>query len=537
MNSFKQSSFTCSNCKKPFLFIILLNKKKIYKHCRQCGKDLYSSIDRSLSSDIYNDTTFDYFCSTCNEHYQFAQNHMNHNTITLQKKIDIKTIRDNLNKRNLILSLLEKQKQTVISEILNQINEVESAYEKNILIQKDIYYCIDTLIKGYESNKSNYYLTTNLLNNIHFNKNINFESIGKSIYSCIYALKSFSIIERNRTENSFKKIIYKVNNAKNNQIALKKSKQIIVEYRKWTLENDCYYKGEIQNNIINGFGLLYYKAILKYMGEWKNGKKEGYGILYKGGKIIYSGELKNNLKNGIGTLYDSKGVQYQGEWKDDHKEGKGIMYYANTSRYEGQWEKDKKNGFGVFFYENGELYEGEYENDCMKGKGKFYYKNGDVYIGEFYKDKKKGFGMYFYNDKTIFEGQWRNDKIGKYGVVRYANGCEFKGEWISEEKQLGVINYKNGDMYLGEIENEKKEGYGIMYYSNSNMYEGEWKKDLREGYGELYYSNGGYYKGFWRDDKRNGYGENTYNNKKFEVGQWVDNQFQRKRLFSSLFSY
>lgn len=76
-----------------------------------------------------------------------------------------------------------------------------------------------------------------------------------------------------------------------------------------------------------------------------------------------------------------------------------------------------------------------------------------------------------------------------------------------------------------------------MYYSNSNMYEGEWKKDARDGYGELFYSDGGYYKGFWRDDKRNGYGENTYNNKKFEVGQWVNNQFQKKSLFSSLFSY
>ena len=53
MNSFKQSSFTCSNCKKPFLFLILPNKNKIYKHCRQCGKDLYSCIDRSLSTDIY----------------------------------------------------------------------------------------------------------------------------------------------------------------------------------------------------------------------------------------------------------------------------------------------------------------------------------------------------------------------------------------------------------------------------------------------------------------------------------------------------
>lgn len=156
MNSLKQSSFTCSNCKKPFLFLILPNKNKIYKHCRQCGKDLYSCIDRFLSTDIYNDTSSNYFCSTCNEHYQFAQNH---NRICIRKKISI---------------------------------------------QKDIYFCIDTLIKGYESNKSNYYLTTNLLNNIHFN-NIDFDSVIKSKYSFISAVNSFSIIEQNLTESSFKK--------------------------------------------------------------------------------------------------------------------------------------------------------------------------------------------------------------------------------------------------------------------------------------------------------------------------------------------
>ena len=112
---------------------------------------------------------------------------------------------------------MERLKQIVILEI---INELESAYEKNISIQKDIYFCIDTLIKGYESNKSNYYLTTNLLNNIHFN-NIDFDSVIKSKYSFISAVNSFSIIEQNLTESSFKKIIYKVNNAKpkNNQIA------------------------------------------------------------------------------------------------------------------------------------------------------------------------------------------------------------------------------------------------------------------------------------------------------------------------------
>ena len=129
---------------KPFLFLILPNKNKIYKHCRQCGKDLYSCIDRSLSTDIYNDTSSNYFCSTCNEHYQFAQNHSNHNTITLLKIIDIKTIRDNLEKRNVFLSSLERLKQIVILEI---INEIESAYEKIFRFRKIFTFALILLSK------------------------------------------------------------------------------------------------------------------------------------------------------------------------------------------------------------------------------------------------------------------------------------------------------------------------------------------------------------------------------------------------------
>ena len=152
---------------------------------------------------IYNDTSSNYFCSTCNEHYQFAQNHSNHNTITLLKKIYKNEKRQSRKKKCIFVFIGEaKIDCNFRNNKANKWNRI--CIRKNISIQKDIYFCIDTLIKGYESNKSNYYLTTNLLNNIHFN-NIDFDSVIKSKYSFISAVNSFSIIEQNLTESSFKK--------------------------------------------------------------------------------------------------------------------------------------------------------------------------------------------------------------------------------------------------------------------------------------------------------------------------------------------
>ena len=45
-----------------------------------------------------------------------------------------------------------------------------------------------------------------------------------------------------------------------------------------------------------------------------------------------------------------------------------------------------------------------------------------------------------------------------------------------------IINYRNGNTYIGKKQNNKAEGYGILYYSNGYRYEGEFKDDMREGY-------------------------------------------------------
>jgi hypothetical protein len=48
--------------------------------------------------------------------------------------------------------------------------------------------------------------------------------------------------------------------------------------------------------------------------------------------------------------------------------------------------------------------------------------------------------------------------------------------------KFGIINYPNGDKYLGFKYNGKKEGFGKLFYDEGNKYEGEFHNDLRHGF-------------------------------------------------------
>ena len=55
-----------------------------------------------------------------------------------------------------------------------------------------------------------------------------------------------------------------------------------------------------------------------------------------------------------------------------------------------------------------------------------------------------------------------------------------------DKKENVTLTFNNGDKYIGEYLNNKKEGYGILFYNNGNKYEGEFKNDLKNGHG-IYY--------------------------------------------------
>ena len=55
--------------------------------------------------------------------------------------------------------------------------------------------------------------------------------------------------------------------------------------------------------------------------------------------------------------------------------------------------------------------------------------------------------------------------------------------------------------YNGQVENGEPSGLGVIYYPNGNMYIGEWKDGKRNGQGTFTYPDDGRnYEGEWKGD-------------------------------------
>lgn len=44
-----------------------------------------------------------------------------------------------------------------------------------------------------------------------------------------------------------------------------------------------------------------------------------------------------------------------------------------------------------------------------------------------------------------------------------------------------LLEYSNGERYIGEVANGMREGYGTYYYQNGEKYEGQWIKNTKNG--------------------------------------------------------
>ena len=217
-----------------------------------------------------------------------------------------------------------------------------------------------------------------------------------------------------------------------------------------------------------------------YKGDCKNGFRNGKGVLIVD-TYYYIGDWKYGFRNGVGKIELISGDKYNGEWKYDLKSGHGIMTYSleklfqsaiktmsitgiisenildQFMYYDGNWENDEKNGKGKMIYYNGNIYEGNWKNDEKSGHGKMTYCNNSVdYNGIENDTKLDKLNEYLENqldnlnnnsieiDKKcdIYEGNWENDKKNGYGKMTYSDGTIYEGEWENDEKKIDSITSK-----------------------------------------------------------------------------------------------
>lgn len=114
----------------------------------------------------------------------------------------------------------------------------------------------------------------------------------------------------------------------------------------------------------------------------------------------------------------------------------------------------------------------------------------------------------------IFDGNQNTSistkKSSEHNTKKYTspNGDVYIGEWLDGKKDgQGKMTYSNGDVYDGEWKDDKINGKGKITYSDGSIYEGELKDDKYNGQGKYTWPDGYVYEGEWKDDKRNGYGK------------------------------
>jgi len=109
-------------------------------------------------------------------------------------------------------------------------------------------------------------------------------------------------------------------------------------------------------------------------------ESETFG-LKKYNDAVYRGEIEVQKREGYGVMVYRKCRVYEGQWIQDYREGKGYERYSNGNKYEGDFKRGKADGKGVYNWANGEVYDGEWKAGVKDGYGMWRGIFGDSYLG------------------------------------------------------------------------------------------------------------------------------------------------------------
>jgi osmotically-inducible protein OsmY len=124
-----------------------------------------------------------------------------------------------------------------------------------------------------------------------------------------------------------------------------------------------------------------------------------------------------------------------------------------------------------------------------------------------------------------YVGEYKDGKRNGQFTVTFANGDKYVGEYKDDKRTgQGTYTFANGDKYVGEHKDGKLNGQGTFTFANGNKYVGEHKDGKRNGQFTVTFANGDKYVGEYKDDKRNGQGTFTSANGNKYVGEYKDDK-------------
>ena len=130
----------------------------------------------------------------------------------------------------------------------------------------------------------------------------------------------------------------------------------------------------------------------------------------------------------------------------------------------------------------------------------------------------------YYKNEILYIGGLNDKKKEGFGICYCPNKQKHVGQFIKDVRAgYGTLYFPNGNRYEGEWKANKKDGYGIYYYSNGDKYEGQWEKNKKNGLGKITYKDKTVFIGEWINDLKNGYGIEDYSNRDKYLGKWKNN--------------
>ena len=148
------------------------------------------------------------------------------------------------------------------------------------------------------------------------------------------------------------------------------------------------------------------------------------------------------------------------------------------------------------------------------------------------------------NNEGVYLGNLKNAKKDGFGITTWQKDSSLR---ISTLKSLHYQNEANGFgifetysksnnilllSFKGEFIKNKANGYGLYTLYKGGLYEGEWSCDLQSGIGEETWPDGSSYKGQYYKGKKNGLGTYIWKDGSKYQGELVQNSFEGYGIYT-----
>ena len=309
------------------------------------------------------------------------------------------------------------------------------------------------------------------------------------------------------------------------------------------------YKGDFVSGLPNGTGTMTYQNGDTFAGTWTQGArvKGDIRFVYRAAdgtaQATYVGQWDNGQPNGTGTITYANGDVFGNNWVDGLLSGEGTKAYANGNSLSGTFQGGELVGVGTMHYiyrdANGNeeaIYDGKWENNAPSGQGTMQWIGSKTYRGLFVAgvpNDNSGNAIIVYDNGDAYKGTVSSTdayvcRENGYGLMRYTNEDIYEGPFVAGMRQgeNGRMTYASTASYIGEWENDKRNGTGTYTYANGDVYTGAWVQNEMTGSGKMTYAAGGNYDnydGLWANGKWNGQGTLTLNNQDSLAGVWAQN--------------